>query len=162
VNFDDLKYCNLSEADEERNGLLDGDLLFVRTNGSRDLVGRCAIFAPIDQNQRVGFASYLIRVRVDSSKVLPRYLAYFLNSTNGRAEIDRRRRTSAGQFNINSENLRSIPFPVPILSEQERLVEQMGQQELQATQLMSELNRVTEEGRTMREAILRRAFAGEL
>jgi hypothetical protein len=56
------------------------------TNGSRDLVGRCAVFDTADQNQIVGFASYLIRVRVDPSKVLPRYLAYFLNSTKGRAE----------------------------------------------------------------------------
>jgi type I restriction enzyme S subunit len=162
VNFDDLRYCHLGEADENRIRLSNGDLLFVRTNGSRNLVGRCAIFRAPNENQEFGFASYLIRIRIDSSKVLPRYLAYFLNSTNGRMEIDKRRRTSAGQFNINSENLRSIPFPAPAVSEQKRLVEQMEQREAQATQLVSELGRVMTDGGPLREAILRKAFAGGL
>ncbi|AGW91767.1 hypothetical protein N234_17175 [Ralstonia pickettii DTP0602] len=162
VNFDDLKYCNLTKADEDRVRLSSGDLLFVRTNGSRDLVGRCAVFNGEGLGHSFGFASYLIRVRVDTTKVLPRYLAYFLNSTNGRAEIDSRRRTSAGQFNINSENLRSIPFPVPAIAEQARLLEQMEQREAQAAQLVAELSAVMSESGAMREAILRKAFAGEL
>jgi len=162
VNFDALKYCDLSDADAERVRLSTGDLLFVRTNGSRDLVGRCAVFDGEDQGHSYGFASYLIRVRVDQAKVLPRYLAYFLNSTNGRSEIDSRRRTSAGQFNINSENLRTISFPVPTIAEQERLLEQMEQREVQANQLVSELISARSESEGMREAILRKAFAGEL
>lgn len=162
VNLDDLKYCNLIDADAERVRLSTGDLLFVRTNGSRDLVGRCAVFDGEDQEHCYGFASYLIRVRVDQTKVLPRYLAYFLNSTNGRSEIDSRRRTSAGQFNINSENLRSIPFPVPTIAAQERLLEQMEQREAQANQLVSELTSASSESKGMREAILRKAFAGEM
>lgn len=162
VNFDDLKYCNLNAADTERVRLSTGDLLFVRTNGSRELVGRCAVFDGGTQDLACGFASYLIRVRIDQSKVLPRYLSYFLNSTNGRSEIDTRRRTSAGQFNINSENLRSIPFPVPTIAVQERLLEQMEQREAQANQLVSELKAARAESQGVREAILRRAFAGEL
>lgn len=162
VNFDDLKYCNLIGADADRVCLSTGDLLFVRTNGSRELVGRCAVFDGSGQESSYGFASYLIRVRVDHARVLPRYLAYFLNSTNGRSEIDSRRRTSAGQFNINSENLRSIPFPVPIISEQERLLDQMEQRETLANQLVSELKAARTESRGMRDSILRKAFAGEL
>ncbi|QDL39328.1 restriction endonuclease subunit S [Rhodoferax sediminis] len=162
VNFDNLKYCNLIDADAERVRLSTGDLLFVRTNGSRELVGRCAVFDGGNQELAYGFASYLIRVRVDQTKVLPRYLAYFLNSTNGRSEIDSRRRTSAGQFNINSENLRSIPFSVPTIAVQERLLGQMEQREAQANQLVSELKAARAESQGMREAILRKAFAGEL
>lgn len=162
VNFDDLKYCNLNAADTERVRLSTGDLLFVRTNGSRELVGRCAVFDGGTQEIAYGFASYLIRVRIDQSKVLPRYLSYFLNSTNGRSEIDTRRRTSAGQFNINSENLRSIPFPVPTITVQESLLEQMEQREAQANQLVSELKAARAESQGVREAILRKAFAGEL
>lgn len=162
VNFDDMKYCNLNDADAKRVRLSTGDLLFVRTNGSRDLVGRCAVFDGGEQEPAYGFASYLIRVRVDQTKVLPRYLAYFLNSTKGRSEIDSRRRTSAGQFNINSENLRSISFPVPTIAVQERLLEQMEQREAQANQLVSELKAARAECQGLRETILRKAFAGEL
>jgi type I restriction enzyme S subunit len=162
VNFEDLKYCELSPSDLDRVRLEDGDLLFVRTNGSRDLVGRSAVFQGDGQVSSFGFASYLIRVRLDQTKVLPRYLAYFLNSTNGRAEIDSRRRTSAGQFNINSENLRSITFPVPNLPDQARLLEHLEQREAQAIQLVGELRSAMSDGVHLRESILRKAFAGEL
>jgi type I restriction enzyme S subunit len=162
VNLDDLKYCDLNGSDLNRILLNDGDLLFVRTNGSRDLVGRCAVFQGNGQGKIFGFASYLIRVRVNQEKVLPRYLAYFLNSSQGRAEIDSRRRTSAGQFNINSENLRSIEFPLPELAEQARLLEQLEEREAQATQLVVELRSAKKDGATLRESILRKAFAGEL
>lgn len=162
VNFNDLKFCVLDEQDGARVSLQRGDLLFVRTNGSRDLVGRCAIFDGGREDRRFGFASYLIRVRVDQAQVLPRYLAYFLNSTNGRAEIDSRRRTSAGQFNINSENLRSISFPAPAIEEQQRLLSMLEEREAQAQSLVAELHAADSESRCMREAILRKAFAGEL
>lgn len=162
VNFENLKYCELDQSDEGRIRLQSGDLLFVRTNGSRDLVGRCAVFDGTNQERTFGFASYLIRVRIDQTKVLPRYLAYFLNSTNGRAAIDSRRRTSAGQFNINSENLRSISFPVPSIAEQARLLEQLEQREAHATMLVAELLSIRRTSEPVRGAILRKAFAGEL
>jgi type I restriction enzyme S subunit len=46
INYGDLKYCPLDRSELERIRLVDGDLLFVRTNGSRDLVGRCAVYRP--------------------------------------------------------------------------------------------------------------------
>jgi type I restriction enzyme, S subunit len=162
VNFDPLKYCELSDEELRRIQLLPGDLLFVRTNGSRDLVGRCAVFEPRIAEEPVGFASYLIRVRLDPKQVLPRYLAYFLNSTQGREEINQRRRTSAGQFNINSENLRSISLPVPSVQEQARLIAMMEERDLLASQLTGELRTAAPERAQMRESILRKAFAGKL
>lgn len=162
INYDNLKYCDLGEGELKRIELEPGDLLFVRTNGSRDLVGRCAVFDIGQDHPTFGFASYLIRVRVDQRRVLPRYLAYFLNSTNGRHELNQRRRTSAGQFNINSENLRSIPFPVPSIADQERLLGVLQEREAHATQLVKELVVSMSDGRFMRDAILHKAFAGGL
>lgn len=162
VNFDGLKYCELSDEELRRIQLVPGDLLFVRTNGSRDLVGRCAVFEPRMAEEPVGFASYLIRVRLDPQQVLPRYLAYFLNSTKGREEINQRRRTSAGQFNINSENLRSISFPVPPVQEQARLIAMMEERDQLASQLTGELQAAAPERARLRESILRKAFDGEL
>ena len=162
INFDELKFCELGDSDLRRVRLNAGDLLFVRTNGSRDLVGRCAVFEEPAKSREFGFASYLIRVRLDTGKVLPRYLAYFLNSTNGRVEINKRRRTSAGQFNINSENLCSIPLPVPSVTEQQRLMEVLQRREHKAIQLVREINSAADQGRVLRESVLRKAFAGEL
>ncbi len=162
VNFDELKYCPLNKKELNNIVLQKGDLLFVRTNGSRDLVGRCAIFEGDAKDQQYGFASYLIRVRLDQKKIRPHYLAFFLNSTHGRVELDSRRRTSAGQFNINSENLRTIKVPLPPLDLQERLEGALRDQQAQVIQLQRELREAQDTELHISESILRKAFAGEL
>jgi len=162
VNFADLKYCSLDDKEMRRLALQDGDLLFVRTNGSRDLVGRCAIFESAGNKAAFGFASYLIRVRLDQKKALPHYLAFFLNSTQGRTELNKRRRTSAGQFNINSENLRSIEFPVPPLDIQRQVIEALQERQSQIVQLQQEMLTAQHDESGLRESILRKAFSGEL
>jgi type I restriction enzyme S subunit len=162
VNFKDLKYCALDEAELRRIVLEKGDLLFVRTNGSRDLVGRCAIYEGNGEDHYHGFASYLIRIRLDQEQMRPHFLAFFLNSTYGRAEIDKRRRTSAGQYNINSENLRSIEVPSPPVKIQDQVIDALRDRQQQVLQLQRELVEVQSLQAHLRESILRKAFAGEL
>ena len=162
VNFGELKYCTLDEDQRARIALENGDLLFVRTNGSRDLVGRCAIFEATGTSAQHGFASYLIRVRLDKERVLPPFLAYFLNSTHGRSEIDERRRTSAGQFNINSKNLRSIPLPLPPIDVQHQVVDSLKEREANLLRLQNCLEQTSREEALLPQSILQRAFAGGL
>ncbi|TWT80647.1 Type-1 restriction enzyme EcoKI specificity protein [Planctomycetes bacterium CA13] len=161
VNFCNLKYCGLSNSDLEKLALRQGDLLFVRTNGSRDLVGRCAVFDG-GTNDTYAFASYLIRVRLDTQKMRPEFLAFFLNSTRGRVELDQRRRTSAGQYNINSTNLRSIAVPTPPLSVQDEVVEELESRQSTVSALQVAHTETSSQESALRDAILRKAFAGEL
>jgi type I restriction enzyme S subunit len=162
VNFDNLKYCPLGEEQEEKLRLKTGDLLFVRTNGSRDLVGRCAIFNDDEGGSRYAFASYLIRVRVDQSKVVPQYLAFFLNGKQGRRALDDRKRTSAGQFNINSTNLKSIGFPVPSIECQNELAEALKDVEATTRAMELELSTASEESAHLRQAVIERTLSEEL
>ena len=160
VNFDDLKYRPFDASEIRLLKLLDGDVLVVRTNGSKELVGRCAVFQKQDRD--FAFASYLIRLRPDRKEVVPQYLAYFLESTRGRDAIASIRKTSAGQYNVNSENLRAIEFPCPTLSVQERAVEQMDEQRAVTRMIREQVTQRRLEEQPLRDAILRKAFAGEL
>jgi len=162
VNFENLKYCDLQKMELKRLALQKGDLLFVRTNGSRDLVGRCAIYEGNGDEQLYGFASYLIRVRLNQDQMRPHFLAFFLNSTHGRIELDKRRRTSAGQFNINSENLRNIEVPLPPPHIQDRVIEELRGHQALVIQLQKEIHELHEAEAHLRESILRKAFSGEL
>jgi type I restriction enzyme S subunit len=161
VNFDGLKYCVLDSKERKKLALKIGDLLFVRTNGSRDLVGRCAIYEGNGDGQDYGFASYLIRVRLNQKKMRPHFLAFFLNSTHGRAELDKRRRTSAGQFNINSENLLNIEVPLLPLDLQDKIIEELSEGQTRVIQLQDELQAAHKSESHLRESILRKAFSGE-
>lgn len=118
----DLKYVELSPSEIERLMLKEGDILVNRTN-SKELVGKCAVFH--DEGEFV-FASYLIRIRADSKKANPEFLAYVLNSAIGRQQIDALSRQIIGQANINSEELRSLQIPLPPLSVQDKIMERIA------------------------------------
>ena len=59
------------------------------------------------------YASYLIRARLINEAVNPHFLQAFLSSSEGRQRLKERCRTSAGQYNINTENLASVPLFLP-------------------------------------------------
>jgi type I restriction enzyme S subunit len=160
VNDENLKFCELPDAELPKLALQAGDLLCVRTNGSRGLVGRCAVFD--GQDRQYAFASYLIRVRFDQEQVDPRYVGFFLESTAGRDAIAERIRTSAGQYNINSKSLRSIHFPTPPLKLQRAIANEMSHQRRMVHEIFSEHHEAHAQGNALSEAILSRAFAGKL
>jgi type I restriction enzyme S subunit len=116
VSFDDLKFVELGEAELKRLALQDGDVLFVRTNGNQDFVGRCAAFAEKQTpSSPVVFASYLIRARLDQERLRSVFLREFLKTAAGRRQLHGRSRTSAGQFNISIDGLAAIALVLPPL-----------------------------------------------
>lgn len=121
LDLSDLKYIELDEDALEAYQLIPGDLLFNRTN-SKELVGKCEVFE--EQGDWV-FASYLIRVRTQEDKLMPRFAADFLSTAAGRLQIDRLSRQIIGMTNINAEELRQILLPLPLPSKQAEFVRQM-------------------------------------
>jgi len=127
----DMKLVDVPLAESERLRLQNGDLLFVRTNGNPDYVGRSAVF---DENimRSAGFdgsnciyASYLIRARLLDKMVNPHFLQAFLSSAVGRSRLKERCKTSAGQYNINTENLASVPIFLPPIYIQDSFEQQL-------------------------------------
>ncbi len=118
LNLTNLKYMRLPRGEREGLLLKDGDILINRTN-SKELVGKCAVF---HAHGEYVFASYLIRVRTDSSRAKPAFLAYVINSPIGRQQIDALSRQIIGQANINSAELRSLQVTLPPLDVQEQIM----------------------------------------
>jgi type I restriction enzyme S subunit len=119
INLEDLKYAELSDQDLNRFILTEGDLIFVRTNGNPDYVGRCAVYHNLDGNH--GFASYLIRVRIDIEKMNPHFLRLQLSLPMMKIQMRNHAKTSAGQYNINTEGLKSLKVVVPPLQIQNKI-----------------------------------------
>jgi type I restriction enzyme S subunit len=105
VDLSDLKYATDAELDLSSFSVQRGDLLFVRTNGSRDLIGRTA---SADGAAGMAFASYLIRARPDPARLESRYAVIALSTPKVRAVIESKAATSAGQYNLNLAALRSL------------------------------------------------------
>jgi type I restriction enzyme S subunit len=50
INLNELKYCKVPLGDYEKLRLQEGDVLFVRTNGNQNYVGRCAVVEKIQKD----------------------------------------------------------------------------------------------------------------
>lgn len=122
--LDEIKTVQVSEPELARLRLIKGDLLFVRSNGNPDNVGRCAVFDPATaglDDRTIDpwiYASYLIRARLDGA-AHPTFVSAFLASPLGRRQLRERSKTSAGQYNINIDGLSSLSVPAVPFAGQE-------------------------------------------
>ena len=125
IDTADLKYLAASPTEIERHLLQRGDLLFVRTNGVRENVGRCAVY--LGSPTRSLFASYLIRARLAPDRALPEFVQLFTETNTGQASFTGRASGAAdGKFNINTQIIRSTILPLPPLSEQREIAAQLA------------------------------------
>jgi Restriction endonuclease S subunits len=164
ISFEDLVRVEENDAALERLRLQTGDMLFVRTNGNPDYVGRCGVFDVEDASLNIGdnspviYASYLIRARLKSEIMRPWFLHAYLKSPIGRARILKQARTAAGQYNINTEGLGAIKVPVPSLALQDRfLLEALENRQITEKIRLSERNMTAFE-----ESLSAHAFSGRL
>ena len=118
VNWHSLRFTSLGIKECEKLRLRHGDLLFVRTNGNPDYIGRCAVFT---DRRRAAYASYLIRARLKLDEAIdPEYIAGSLALPAMRQTILGLARTTAGNYNINIKSLGSIKIPIPTLNLQRK------------------------------------------
>ncbi len=158
LDFSDLKFIDPSKEDIPKYTLTEGDILINRTN-SAELVGKAGLFA---RSGIFVFASYLIRLRVDSDFVLPQYFVTCINSEIGRRHVVKVKHQVAGQANINSQDIRMMPIPLPPLAEQRRIVAEVERRLSVVQELEGTLTANLARAERLRQAILKRAFEGRL
>ncbi len=118
----DIKYADLSEKDFEAYRLVDGDVLFNRTN-SYELVGRTGVYEL--EGDHV-FASYLVRIKTVPDKLEPKFLTLYLNSDFGRRQVLAYATKAVSQANVNASNLLRVRLPLPPLEVQKQLLEEIA------------------------------------
>jgi len=160
ISDSDLKYAYLSEKELEKVRLEIGDLLIVRTNGSADLVGRCAVVKEL--NEPTGFASYLIRIHPETNMIAPDYLQRCLWYMRVSGQLFDLARTTAGQYNVSLGRIRTSRIPLPPLEEQKSIVRYLNGLQTKVNALISLQVKTAAELDAMLPSILDRAFKGEL
>ena len=138
--------------------LQDGDVLFNRTN-SPELVGKTAIYSGA---RAAVFAGYLIRVNHIRTVVDGRYLNLFLNSHIARQYGNSVKTDGVNQSNINGSKLSNYPFPYCSLAEQREIVRLLSGRFEMIMNQEREIDFALKQAETLRQAILKEAFAGQL
>ena len=148
--WDEVKTITISDNVDDSYLLHKNDLVTVRSNGSRELVGR---FMLIDKEpeERTTFSGFSIRVRIVSDEVDSEFLYYLLSSAN----IRQRLTTGSNGANIKSLNqdlLSNLEIPLPSLSEQKNVIDKIGAIESQ----IASLKAICDEAVDRKKAVLHR------
>lgn len=158
LSFDDLKYLSHSQIDSS-SLLRKDDVLIIRSNGSKELVGKSVLVPSLDKEYT--YASFLIRARLNP-KIVPAYFVYYINSSDARIQMFKKAKSSAGINNINSKELGAINILVCSVSEQSEIIRILDGLLAKENAAKEAAESVLDQIETMKKAVLARAFRGEL
>lgn len=117
------KYENLDEINPEglvrdKDHLKENDILFVRSNGNRNLIGRTLFIK--GKNEILSHSAFTIRARFHSDEVDPRFYAYLF-----RSHLIRDVLTAYGGgtniSNLNQSILKGLQVPLPPIGTQQEI-----------------------------------------
>ncbi|HYE17360.1 MAG TPA: restriction endonuclease subunit S [Tepidisphaeraceae bacterium] len=164
VQHGEIDKSNLKFAVEE-NALRDddlvapGDLLVIRTNGSRELLGRAAMVFD-NGDTRIGFASYLIRFRVTGDADMWRWITLAWNSHALRPVLYLMASTTAGQYNVSLSNLKTFAIPLPPASVQRGILLEVANRLASGDRLSANIEHQLNKAREQRRSVINDAFTG--
>ena len=107
-NAEKLPKVSLNKMPSEEYLLKDGDIVFVRSNGNKALVGRSVAVYP--SNVPTTFSGFCIRYRKTDDAILAPYLLRVLKADSMRQKMVGR---GANIQNLNQQILETLEIPVP-------------------------------------------------
>lgn len=150
-----LSTINLNSDPSKDYLLMDGDLVFVRSNGNRALVGRCISVYPGDK--KLTFSGFCIRFRIFTKDIHSNYLNYLLRMPSIKHEMLKGGQ-GANIQNINQKTLSEICIPIPPIKLQKKF-----SSIVEAFKNIQQKSSFGEEGNNNLLATLsQNAFSGEL
>lgn len=154
-----LERLNVTEKEASDYAISNGDIIVSRVN-SRELVGKSTVVEGLTES--AVFEAMLIRLRVDVAKARQDVLAWLMNAPQFLHDLRMRAKHAIGQSSINQQDLLGSCLPLPPLDEQCQLAEKYADLGELAANLRNECGTRWKATDGLREAILRKAFAGEL
>lgn len=114
--LNDIKYIDNSDFSKlERSKLYKNDLLYT-------YVGTVGQVGLVDQNNKYYLAPNVARIRINNSKVLPKFVMYFLQTPEFKVNQLDKLTGASSMKNITMTNIRKFKIPLPSIEEQERIV----------------------------------------
>ncbi len=154
----ELERLTLQELPEQEWYLHPNDIVFVRSNGSKALVGRAVI---IKSKRPLTFSGFCIRYRIEDKRIDPDYLARIVSVESFRkAMLSGRNATTIN--NVTQPILLSQVISIPSLGEQKQIIKHLDFLSEKIKMLEQNYARQVADCAEMRQAILREAFEGRL
>lgn len=150
-----LPVLELQEEPNEEYLLKTGDVVFVRSNGSKELVGRSVLIRELEE--ATTYSGFCIRYRNQCPDVLPDFLIHLFSDESFKQMLKKDSR-GANINNLNQQMLSSLKIimpPIELQSEFAQFVQQVDKLKFKMEQSLIELENNF-------NSLMQRVFKGEL
>lgn len=118
LHLDEIKEINLTQAEYDRVRLKRDDVLVVEGHGNPNEIGRSALWT--GEIDGMVHQNHLIRVRVKSKEICPRFVSDYINSPGGRVQMMKASNTTSGLNTISTGIVKSTEIIVPPICLQDK------------------------------------------
>ncbi len=153
-----LSEISLNSSPSKDYLLEDGDIIFVRSNGNKALVGRSLLIYP--GNVKTTYSGFCIRFRNLNKNLNSTFLLHFLKSPAARKILQGK--DGANIQNLNQKILNELQIPLPPLPIQKQIVAKLDSLSEKVKQLESNYKQVLADCDELKKALLKQAFEGML
>ncbi len=157
LDLDDIKSIGVTESEVERTLLFPGDLLFVEGNGSKEQIGRVAIWN--GELDKCLHQNHIIKGRPNGLMNV-KYALYYLMSKNGRDQILTIASSTSGLYTLSINKIKSLVLP--FCSEQQKVIEAIESRLSVCDKLEQLVDENLAKADALRQSILKKAFEGRL
>ncbi len=135
-----------------------GDLLIVEGNGSKNEIGRSALWNGAIKN--AVHQNHIIRARLVAGE--PQYLDYYWNSPDGSRRVGQVAGSTSGLYTLSIGKISRLPVPLAPLAEQEQIVAEVERRLSVVAEVEAQIQVELKRAERLRQSILKQAFAGAL
>jgi type I restriction enzyme S subunit len=135
------------------------DILTVRSNGNKQLIGRCILAS--DVREKTSHSGFTIRIRITRGDVNPVYLVRYLKSGAARKALIESG-DGAQISNLNQQALTALPVKLLKPRSQHDVVRRLSEIEAESDRLEAWYEQRIGHLAELKQAILRNAFSGEI
>lgn len=139
VNSSSLEYISLNDELSSDYFIKPEDIVFVRSNGSKELVGRCV---SVDCTEPTTYSGFCIRCRInEDAEVLPMYLLYICKNKGIKEYLTQSGR-GCNISNVNQKILNSTDIIIPPFSLQRLFTHRIEAIEHQKSQVKASIEKL--------------------
>ncbi len=119
ISTENVRDIELSDSEFNSHKICNGDIVFIRVNGSRDKVANAFLYHGDDE---ISYCDHLFSGRKISEEVDSIFIMHLFRSTMVKQQVDTEIKTTAGQNTINQGSMAKVLIPLPPAPEQKRIV----------------------------------------
>ena len=159
LDLSEIKYIGVNRGEIQKTILQKGDLLFVEGNGSKEQIGRVAIWDGSIANCL--HQNHLIKGR-PLGQMIPLYALFYLISAYGRKQILDVASSTSGLYTLSANKVRNLRIPFVDGDEQEKRIALIQSRLSVCDNIEKSVDAALRQTESMRQSILKKAFEGGL